>query len=697
MSSPLDQHSPCPGGTGKKIRFCCRDLLPELERIARSMEGEQWHASLEHIERTQERYPDRACLFSLKGEALFRLDRRDEAKANAEAFVARHPENPVAQAEMAFIVASEADASRCRAAIGPALKALRLCRDEATRDQIQRHVLYIFLRLVRFGFSPAARALLDSWAGDEATLSFDANAPGPLWYREPRPLAPCPEDFPWKAHFDQALQHARTLYWFEAEHEFAELAQRASDVPAVWQNLMILRSWLADVTGSAEAARRCAALLASDDDAAELEAYAAYSTGEMLGDKIRVPRVQYPVTDAKALQKAIERDASITALEVTYRDKGEEDLNKCEHWYGLVGPPVPPTGVPDWACVLGLVEAKGDEPAYLKVIPFMPECLTDAQRRVEALAGGALGPSQPMDDGEERSATEAFLRNAAFLGMGAPPQWHAVLTQRCQTFVRERWPKIPLGLLGGKTFEEASADPGSRRRALAAILLLEDYVRSAGMAVDGDAVRMLLGLGPPEPINLDLTPLDTVPVARLHLVPVENLSGPQLVAAFERALRFGATAALARLGPALAHDDSVPWNPTRVEAAVVALQREPNYARVVALCQKWRQDARLVPGACAKFDIQEAWARFFRGEFREMMELLKHLTSQHHEEPGVAEAVEALHASARALVGQLSLLAKRQAEPSIVAPDGGQPGKLWTPESARQPGTKPTLWTPGNP
>jgi hypothetical protein len=30
---PIDAYSPCPGGTGKKIKFCCPDFLGELETI----------------------------------------------------------------------------------------------------------------------------------------------------------------------------------------------------------------------------------------------------------------------------------------------------------------------------------------------------------------------------------------------------------------------------------------------------------------------------------------------------------------------------------------------------------------------------------------------------------------------------------------------------------------------------------------
>ena len=38
----LDHYSLCPCGSGKKIKFCCsNDILPELEKVVRAIEGDQ--------------------------------------------------------------------------------------------------------------------------------------------------------------------------------------------------------------------------------------------------------------------------------------------------------------------------------------------------------------------------------------------------------------------------------------------------------------------------------------------------------------------------------------------------------------------------------------------------------------------------------------------------------------------------------
>ena len=62
----IDAYSLCPGGTGKKIKFCCGDFLAELQKIDRMIEGEQYLACLQHIDHLMAQGPsqDRACLLA---------------------------------------------------------------------------------------------------------------------------------------------------------------------------------------------------------------------------------------------------------------------------------------------------------------------------------------------------------------------------------------------------------------------------------------------------------------------------------------------------------------------------------------------------------------------------------------------------------------------------------------------------------
>ncbi len=68
---PFDSYDLCPGGHDKKIRFCCSDLVKELEQIQTFLNGEQTAAGLAFLDQLAPKYPNRACLTAaLQGSPL---------------------------------------------------------------------------------------------------------------------------------------------------------------------------------------------------------------------------------------------------------------------------------------------------------------------------------------------------------------------------------------------------------------------------------------------------------------------------------------------------------------------------------------------------------------------------------------------------------------------------------------------------
>ena len=51
----IDTYAPCPGGTGKKIKFCCADLVGDLEQLDKLVEGDQISAALDQVKRLEDK------------------------------------------------------------------------------------------------------------------------------------------------------------------------------------------------------------------------------------------------------------------------------------------------------------------------------------------------------------------------------------------------------------------------------------------------------------------------------------------------------------------------------------------------------------------------------------------------------------------------------------------------------------------
>ena len=91
---PLDSYSPCPGGRDKKIRFCCPDLLKDLQQLETSLANGQFAGVLAMIETLEKDHPNCACLASAKCLALRESGRFEEFLAAAESFRGAEPDNP---------------------------------------------------------------------------------------------------------------------------------------------------------------------------------------------------------------------------------------------------------------------------------------------------------------------------------------------------------------------------------------------------------------------------------------------------------------------------------------------------------------------------------------------------------------------------------------------------------------------------
>src|SRR5688572_3997234 len=101
----VDPYALCPCGSGKKLKFCCSDLVGEIEKIHRMIEGEQPRAALRHVEQTLARFPGRASLLDLKASLELSLEETDAARKTVEGFVKAHPESPTAHACEALLLA----------------------------------------------------------------------------------------------------------------------------------------------------------------------------------------------------------------------------------------------------------------------------------------------------------------------------------------------------------------------------------------------------------------------------------------------------------------------------------------------------------------------------------------------------------------------------------------------------------------
>jgi hypothetical protein len=164
----IDPYAACPGGTGKKVKFCCDDLTGDLEQIDRLIEGDQISAALEQVERLAAKTPGRACLMATQVKLQLATRKFAEAAVSSQAFLAAFPDNPLA---LGHASVADAIAGRIQEAAAQFDKAREVAGQEISTDLVRiaatlvsREGLSIAKRAIR----PGGLVALNTWGIDES-------------------------------------------------------------------------------------------------------------------------------------------------------------------------------------------------------------------------------------------------------------------------------------------------------------------------------------------------------------------------------------------------------------------------------------------------------------------------------------------------------------------------------------------------
>ncbi len=102
----LDPYALCPCGNGQKIKFCCSaDIVNELDKVLRSIEGDQRAAALDQLTRLLATRPDNPALLAVKSSIQLSTNDFEGAQKTINHFLSVDPKNPTALSQAAAIAA----------------------------------------------------------------------------------------------------------------------------------------------------------------------------------------------------------------------------------------------------------------------------------------------------------------------------------------------------------------------------------------------------------------------------------------------------------------------------------------------------------------------------------------------------------------------------------------------------------------
>lgn len=709
----FDAYSSCPAGTGKKIKFCCPDLIADLEKIHRMIDGEQFIACLHHIDQLEQKGQHRACLMAIKSELLRVTDQLDAARTYVADFIRRFPEKSVAWAEAAILTAVSEGGL---AAASKLHRSIALCQG-TIQGRVYEAIGLVAGELIEEGRFLAGRALLhllnvlnpeDHQALDRL-LHFNSSAEIPLLLKADPGMMPCPADAPWRAEFEAAMEPMKRADWPETAERLAALTAKVPDAPVVWNNLARIRSWLAD-DAAVESLRHYAALGVPSEDAVEAEATAMLLSPSPLGDEVDVLRWSWPVRDAERLQELLLSDRRVMQLPVDLSAwpvgnsppprtagmlldrpalSGEESLSR--------------DNLPRAECHLLLFGRETDRAARLEVLGLSRTQAERVTAILREIGGEALEAAPEETIVGKTSASHEMLMRRWVPPQGAPrEQVDALLDADFRDTILNRWPDGPLGVFGGRSLRQTAADAATgdslaQRKSLAAILVMQQWSDRSPDEFDFNDLRSSLGLPTLGPIDLEQCDLQRLPLVRLARVQVAQLDDQKLSFAFHRAVMYHISDAARTFAQAVIAREGFASRPDRVEAYRVLVEMAENFEESLKCIEEARGQSLAAGQSCAIWDLMELSVRFGQGDVHEAMRLMQHIESRHMKEPGVAQSLTRMLINAGLLNPDGTPVAVPPGYPGGESvPADPEPSKLWTPGSESSGSGGGKLWTPGS-
>ena len=89
----LDPYDPCPCGSGKKLKFCCSNLVDEMDQVSRLQQSGQINACSKKLAELYEKHPDNLWVATSRASVLIGLNEPSQAKDELRELLKNNPDH----------------------------------------------------------------------------------------------------------------------------------------------------------------------------------------------------------------------------------------------------------------------------------------------------------------------------------------------------------------------------------------------------------------------------------------------------------------------------------------------------------------------------------------------------------------------------------------------------------------------------
>ncbi|MDR1957873.1 MAG: hypothetical protein LBQ54_02320 [Planctomycetaceae bacterium] len=723
----IDPYLPCPGGRNKKIRFCCPEMLRELEQIHKFLEDDQFHACFSYIEDVEKKHPDCACLDAAKLEILKSQGRLEEMVPIAEKFYNREPDNHTAVADLALALAAGGDPDR---AISLLVDAYEQEKEGEVHQMTLSNTQTICQILAQAGYPVSglalAKVLLTFTQGSEEMAKFlrdmIAQIPLPLPVKTCRfnPLAP--EGFAGKADYDRIAPLIVTGKWKKALAGLEKLAPQASEWPNLLLSLALVQLWLHKTEDAYATLLRYAAMDGiTDEDRAEVMALYFMLDRRNIEDETKIVNRSVEINHFDAVLEQFLSTPDFYSVDFDPRAYGDAEHPAPKKIFMILDRPFPEDGTaptlentPRQIGTLSLFGRQTDREARLEVMEALETAQEEIMNRLREKIGGHITNVGEMKTVREVTEIAARIDSRLRFRSTNHPTKEQLLQLVDDSLKRDGpfwqwWLNHSFKILDGQTPKSAATNPSYRAKILGMIQMVEYLLPPAKALHYCNSVRESLGFEPlgtiTLPEELPETALSRLPITRWFRVdtaplPLESLGNElemlDLVGEMRGAVHF-AQEILAR--PMLEEDYAVRAYAFRV--MLEDAEERDNEEDVSLWIDRAKNEAAALKQPLAEWEIAELLLRLRQRDSVRTTQLMEYIMRHYRNDPQVMMTMQQIFMQL-GLVNPdgtpTHLATLRGRRPAPAAPDTAAESSSMTsggisPEpSAAQPSK---LWIPG--
>lgn len=689
-----DPYSPCPCGSGQKLKFCCQDILPEMMRIEKLIEN-QPSAAEKILDDLLSKYDDKVFLVTHKA-ALLMSRREVHAARNVLAdFLKRHPDEPLALLALSDICLTTDGFANGKRIIHRAFQLVgkhfpagiaRLANRIAAMMEAQKEILSVREHLalsVRMSTDEARGQVLMQLAYFES----QRHIPYPLRGR----FALLPIELDDENLAKEELRARRVSQigcWEPAAIIYSRLVKERPDHSGLWHNLALFQAWDGRSAEAIATLKKSAELSDTYEEQVEAEALAQLLELEKSTDTYSVDEITLSVSSLSEAITKLDECSRFGSIPVRDQEEGDEEaVREYELLNHEVQEPASADNVTDVMADVSLFD--GDDGGVIKLVgtsdeisdavSFAQEVLADLVTETsEAIAFSAIPLAYRQFDWKIHHAKG--LSNATVKKLD-----HDRLAERLT-----EWLAAPLATLKNNAPQDAIAAGVPAYQVDAAVLVLDAVCNRLGQNLDLQEIRERLNLQDMQPMKpAEDQVLTGLPLLQFHRLDASSITDGQAIEFANRISLVGhhrllqaATAELVKRPEALEEFGAI-----RAYLLQATAARESLDAQQVAECfEAARNSIGDSPDAFRtklELDIRELSFRLDDPEDPQLPTLLKNIRDQYfHKIPEIAEVIREELANSGCLHLMDSL--------------GDSSGGLWTPqkEAATSAGSG-KLWMPG--